>query len=342
MGQCVSSGTSGADNSSSNSNNANNNNLGKPSPRCQASGCQRACDPGPRSRYCTQHAVCRRQGCTRPRYRKGPYCQEHLGECPTWLLRWHAGSLTLEPDTCRVSRCANDQVRVHDARFTNHLCWDHQPVETREAWFNGTLFSNHEAYGAGAPDHHQQQRARRRRSRQKNNPTLAEAASEPVHEPREHISEASSSDVDDDDDASSVGRRLPTIEETDKADTAVCLNRAPRDISLETEPGTPTARRSQKTVHFAESPPRVSFPEKHHGATASVRAVDPVQSPSATRLRSSRHRRSVDGRHATHSSPKTSSSAVTPVVHNREKRRSTGSTPKSADAKRAPRPRSSP
>ncbi|WQF88409.1 hypothetical protein CDEST_13423 [Colletotrichum destructivum] len=323
MGQCVSSATSGAENSSSSSSNANNNNLGKPSPRCQASGCQRACDPGPRSRYCTQHAVCRRQGCTRPRYRKGPYCQEHL-------------------DTCRVSRCANDQVRVHDARFTNYLCWDHQPVETREAWFNGTLFSNHEASRAGAPNHQQQQRARRRRSRQNTNPALAEAAPEPVHEPREHISEASSSDVDDDDDASSVGRRLSTIEETDKADTAVCLNRAPRDISLEVEPGTPTARRSQKTVHFAESPPRVSFPEKHHGATASVRAADPVQSPSATRLRSSRHRRSVDGRHATRSSPKTSSSAVAPVVHNREKRRSTGSTPKSADAKRAPRPRSSP
>ncbi|TQN72992.1 hypothetical protein CSHISOI_02465 [Colletotrichum shisoi] len=283
MGQCVSSGTSGADNGSSSSNNAYNNNLGKPSPRCQAS------------------------------------------------------------DTCRVSRCTNDQVRVHDARFANHLCWDHQPVEIREAWFNGTLFSNFAASGAGAPDHQQQQqRARQRRSRQNTNPTLAEAAPEPVHEPREHISEASSSDVDDDDDASSVGRRLSTIEETNKADTAVCLDRAPRDISLGIEPGTPTARRSQKTVHFAESPLRVSFPEKHHGATASVRAADPVQSPSATRLRSSRHRRSVDGRHATRSSPKTSSSAVIPVMHKREKRRSTGSTPKSADAKRASRPRSSP
>ncbi|TKW56603.1 hypothetical protein CTA1_3536 [Colletotrichum tanaceti] len=248
------------------------------------------------------------------------------------------------PILSRAFRCVNDQVRVHDARFTNSLCWDHQPVETREAWFNGTLFSTHEAYGVDAPDHQQQQRARRRRSRQSTNPTLAEAAPEPVHEPPGHISEVSSSDADDDDDddASSVSRRLSTIEETGKADAAVCLIGAPRDIPLEVEPGTPTARRSQKTVHFAESPPRVSSTEKHHGTRASVRAAYPVQSPSATRLRSSRHRRSVDGRHAIPSSPKTSGSAVTPVVHNREKRRSTGSTPKSADAKRAPRPRSSP
>ncbi|KAK1596936.1 uncharacterized protein LY79DRAFT_36228 [Colletotrichum navitas] len=40
--------------------------LDKPNPRCEASGCQKACDPG-----------------SRPRCRKSPYCQEHLLECPT-------------------------------------------------------------------------------------------------------------------------------------------------------------------------------------------------------------------------------------------------------------------
>ncbi|KZL74707.1 hypothetical protein CT0861_07966 [Colletotrichum tofieldiae] len=314
MGQCVSSGTASANSSS---------NFDKPKPRCQASGCQKACDPGSRSRYCAQHAVCRRQGCPRPRYRKGPYCQDHL-------------------HTCRVSRCSNDQVRVHDARFTNNLCWDHQPAEVREAWFNGTLFTTHEASGADATDY-QQQRARRRRSRQKHDPTVAEVAPAPVHEPQGHVLEVSVSDSDDDEDASDIARRLSTIgEETDKDDVVPPSARGPRDSHLATAPGTPTARRSQKTVHFAESPPRAPSPERHHAVAADVWAADPVHSPSATRLRSSRHRRSVDGRHGTHSSLKTSSSAAAPVVHNREKRRSTGSTAKSADAKRAPRSRSNP
>ncbi|KAK1980774.1 hypothetical protein LZ30DRAFT_750524 [Colletotrichum cereale] len=292
MGQCVSSGSASANSSG---------NLDKPNSRCQAPGCQKACDSGSRSRYCAQHAVY----------------------------------------TCRVSRCSNEQVRVHDARFTNHVCWDHQPAEVREAWYNGTLFSEYGTAGADATGY-QQQRTRRRRSRQKPDPTVAEVAQAPVQEPVVYISQVSSSDSDDDGDARGVGHQLSTIgEEADVAHPPIRELRAPR---LETAPGTPTARRSQKTVHFAESPPGTSSPEKHHGAAADIAAAaDPVRSASAAYLRSSRHRRSVDGRHGTRSSPKTSGSAVAPVTHNREKRRSTGSVPsKAADAKRAPRSRSRP
>ncbi|KAK2015263.1 hypothetical protein LZ32DRAFT_167444 [Colletotrichum eremochloae] len=311
MGQCVSSGSAKANSSG---------NLDKPNSRCQAPGCQKACDPGSRSRYCAQHAVCRRQGCARPRGRKGPYCQEHL-------------------HTCRVSRCSNDQVRVYDARFTNRLCWDHQPAEDREAWFAGTLFAEYGTAGANTTDY-QQQRTRRRRSRQKPNPRV-EVAPAPVYEPPVYTSQASSSDSDDDN-ARDVAHQLSTIGE--EAEVTSPPTRGPQAPHPETAPGTPTARRSQKTVHFAESPPRTSSPEKHEAVAADIwAAADPERSASATALRSSRHRRSVDGRHGTRSSPKTSGSAVAPVTHNREKRRSTGSVPsKSADAKRAPRSRSRP
>ncbi|KAK1967406.1 hypothetical protein LY78DRAFT_732307 [Colletotrichum sublineola] len=290
MGQCVSSGSAKANSSG---------NLDKPNSRCQAPGCQRACDPGSRSRYCAQHAVY----------------------------------------TCRVSRCPNDQVRVYDARFTNRLCWDHQPAEVREAWFAGTLFAEYGTAGANATDY-QQQRTRRRRSHQKPNPRV-EVAPAPVYEPPVYTSQASSSDSDDHN-ARDVGHQLSTIGE--EAEVASPPTRGPRAPHPETAPGTPTARRSQKTVHFAESPPRTSSPEKHEAVAADIwAAADPERSASATALRSSRHRRSVDGRHGTRSSPKTSGSAVAPVTHNREKRRSTGSVPsKSADAKRAPRSRSRP
>ncbi|WDK19973.1 hypothetical protein CGRA01v4_11260 [Colletotrichum graminicola] len=313
MGQCVSSGSASANSSGT---------LDKPNSRCQAPGCQKACDPGSRSRYCAQHAVCRRQGCARPRHRKGPYCQEHL-------------------HTCRVSKCSNEQVRVHDARFTNRLCWDHQPAEVREAWFNGTLFPECGTAGADATDY-QQQRTRRRRSRQKPNPTVAEVAPVPVYEPPVYVSRASSHDSDNDDAARDVGHQLSTIGE--EAEVASPPTREPRAPRPETAPGTPTARRSQKTVHFAEPPPRASSPEKHQVVAVDVwTAADPAPSTSETRLRSSRHLRSIDGRHGTRSSPKTSGSAVGPVTRNREKRRSTGSVPnKPADAKRAPRSRSRP
>ncbi|KAK2045427.1 hypothetical protein LZ31DRAFT_464472 [Colletotrichum somersetense] len=295
MGQCVSSGSASASSSG---------NPDKPNSRCQAPGCQKACDPGSKSRYCAQHGVY----------------------------------------TCRVSMCSNEQVRVYDARFTNRLCWDHQPADVREAWFTGTLFPEYGTAGADATDN-QQQRTRRRRSRQKPNPTVAEVAPAPVYETPTYISQASPDS--DNDDARDVGHQLSTIGED--AEVASPPNRGPRIPRPETAPGTPTARRSQKTVHFAEpprdsSPPRVSSQEKHQVVTADVwTTADSVRSTSENRLRSSRHRRSVDGRHGIRSSPKTSGSAVGPVTHNREKRRSTGSVPnKPADAKRAPRSRSRP
>ncbi|KAK2055955.1 hypothetical protein LY76DRAFT_628002 [Colletotrichum caudatum] len=277
----------------------------EPNSRCQTPGCQKTCDPGSKSRYCAQHGVY----------------------------------------TCRVSMCSNEQVKVYDARFTNRLCWDHQPAEVREAWFNGTLFPEYGTAGADATDN-QQQRTRRRRSRQKPDPTVAEVAPAPVYGTPTYISQASSPDSDNGD-ARDVGHQLSTIGED--AEVASPPNRTPRVPRPETAPGTPTARRSQKTVHFAEPPrasppPHVSSPEKHQVVTADVwTTADPVRSTSENRLRSSRHRRSVDGRHGIRSSPKASGSAVGPVTHNREKRRSTGSVPnKPADAKRAPRSRSRP
>lgn len=79
MGQCVSRTGGGGDGDGKN--NTSPASSSKPEPRCLASGCLRTCDPSSRSRYCTQHAqLCRRQGCSKLRYRKGPYCQEHLRE----------------------------------------------------------------------------------------------------------------------------------------------------------------------------------------------------------------------------------------------------------------------
>ncbi|KAK1991780.1 hypothetical protein LX36DRAFT_715813 [Colletotrichum falcatum] len=311
MGQCVSSGSASANNNKNNNNSGGGNITDKPSSRCQAPGCQNACDPGSRSRYCAQHAVY----------------------------------------TCRASRCSNEQVRVYDARFTNRLCWDHQPTEVREAWVNGTLFPEYGTAGADATDQQQQhqhqqqpQRTRRRRSRQKPNPIIvAEVAPAPVYEPPVYISETPSSDSDDDEsNVRDAGHQLSTIGE--EAEVAPPPAKSPRAPRPETAPGTPTARRSHKTVHFAEPPPRASSPEKHQVAASDVWApADSVSSASATRLRTSRHRRSVDGGHGSRSSPKASGSGVTPATHNREKRKSTGSVPsKSADTKRPPRPRSRP
>lgn len=127
MGQCVSSSsddsggagtaTAGAVAAAAGGNSGNNNNTTTSThgpdaePRyCQAPGCQRrvASDPTtttststsrPSSRYCAQHAaLCRRQGCSRPRYRKGPYCQEHLRE-------WQPQGFLNPPPTFKKQRC---------------------------------------------------------------------------------------------------------------------------------------------------------------------------------------------------------------------------------------------
>ncbi|KAK1633910.1 hypothetical protein BDP81DRAFT_463039 [Colletotrichum phormii] len=303
MGQCVSSSNAGAGSSDAE----------RPDARCQTPGCQRVCDPGSRSRYCAQHAVCRRQGCARPRYRKGPYCQEHLY-------------------TCRVSRCPNSQVRLHDARFTNHLCWDHQPTEVQDAYLLGYMFGGEDAHAANAnePQLQQQQRSRRRRSRQKPKSTSAGTQPTIVAEPREQASEDPASSSDDDD-VVATAHQLSTIGEEPEREDVVRSTRKPRQENPETAPGTPTARRSQKTVHFADPPPRAFATENPSIETAAAEAwvAEPLSSSTAARLRTSHHRRSLDGRLAA------------PAASNRERRHSTGSAPKSADVKRATRTRAS-
>ncbi|OHE97190.1 hypothetical protein CORC01_07444 [Colletotrichum orchidophilum] len=250
-------------------------------------------------------------------------------------------SLTPGPDTCRVSRCSNNQVRLHDARFTNHLCWDHQPTEVQDAYLLGYLFGEQDVHAANANDH-QQQRSRRRRSRKK--PKSTSAATEPATAagPQEQASEEPSSSSEDDD-IVVVAHQLSTIGEEPERDDVTRPTRKPRQENPETEPGTPTARRSQKTVHFAEPPPRASAAAETPSVktTADAWVAEPFSSSAAARLRTSHHRRSLDGRSGTRSSPKTSGSLAAPAALSRERRHSTGSAPKSADVKRATRTRAS-
>ncbi|KAF9880801.1 hypothetical protein CkaCkLH20_01843 [Colletotrichum karsti] len=327
MGQCVSSG--GGDSTT-----ATNANSSQPEPRCQAPGCQRSNDPTSSSRYCAQHAaLCRRQGCTRPRYRKGPYCQEHLY-------------------TCRVSKCSNDQAKVIDAWFTNNSCLEHQPEDVLRAYFYGDA-AEPDLLSSGAQQQQQvnnnnhRQRARRRRSRPK---------SKPIPVPAAAPSDERSSDSDDENDA--TAHRLSTVLSTIGEDAAagdvdplrpsiMKLAEDPRDAD---EPTTP--RRSQKTVHFADSPPRPSTAEKRPVVAEVWWTTEPPangqpQPPPSHRLRTSRNRRSLDGRRQ---SPRTSSSAVTVAGHGRERRYHPGggggsgnnssSSSKAADGKRTTRTRS--
>ncbi|KXH61040.1 hypothetical protein CSAL01_11248 [Colletotrichum salicis] len=253
-------------------------------------------------------------------------------------------SLTSRPDTCRVSRCPNSQARLHDARFTNHLCWDHQPTEVQDAYLLGYMFGGEDAHAANAnePQQQQQQRSRRRRSRQKPKSTSAGMQPTIVAEPREQASEDPASSSDDDD-VVATAHQLSTIGEEPEREDVVRSTRKPRQENPETAPGTPTARRSQKTVHFADPPPRASATENPSIETAAAEAwvAEPLSSPTAARLRTSHHRRSLDGRSGNRSSPKISGSLAAPTESNRERRHSTGSAPKSADVKRATRTRAS-
>ncbi|KAK1719356.1 uncharacterized protein BDZ83DRAFT_722190 [Colletotrichum acutatum] len=336
MGQCVSSSNAGAGSSDAE----------RPDARCQTPGCQRVCDPGSKSRYCAQHAVCRRQGCVRPRYRKGPYCQEHM--CRSGPSTTYEFTLTPGPDTCRVSRCPNNQAKLHDARFTNHLCWDHQPPEVQDAYLLGYLFGEEDIHVANAnePQQQQQQRSRRKRSRQK--PKSAPAATQPtiVAEPRDQVSEDPSSSSDDVD-IIVAAHQLSTIGEEPEREDAMRSTQKSRQekpgTAPGTAPGTPTARRSQKTVHFADPAPRASIAAEKPfvETTADTWVAEPLSSSATARLRTSHHRRSLDGRPGYRSSPKTSGSLAAPAANNRERRHSTGSAPKSADVKRATRTRAS-
>ncbi|KAJ0296639.1 hypothetical protein COL516b_011497 [Colletotrichum fioriniae] len=231
---------------------------------------------------------------------------------------------------------------LHDARFTNHLCWDHQPPEVQDAYLLGYLFGGEDIHAATAnePQQQQQQRSRRRRSRQK--PKPAPAASQPKMsaEPREQASEDPSSSSDDDD-VIAAAHQLSTIGEEPEREDAVRSTQKSRQENPGTAPGTPTARRSQKTVHFADPPPRSSVAaEKPSVETiADTWVAEPLSSSTAARLRISHHRRSLDGRSGYRSSPKTSSSLAAPAVKTRERRHSTGSAPKSTDVQRTPRTR---
>ncbi|KAF0324031.1 hypothetical protein RB213_002231 [Colletotrichum asianum] len=214
-------------------------------------------------------------------------------------------------DTCRASRCSNDQAKLMDAWFTNNFCLEHQGEEVLRAYFYGDSVLPEPASGAQVVAH--QPRARKRRSRQR-------SKSDPVPVPIPETPD-SSEESSDDEVPPATGHRsstvLPTVGEE-------------RD---DTPPATP--RRSQKTVHFADSPPRPSSPEKRTAVSADVWAAEPTnQSP--PQLRSSRRRRRVDNRHAP---PRASSNSVIASSHGREKRYHP-STPKTADVKRSPRTRS--
>ncbi|KAL0778317.1 hypothetical protein CaCOL14_005970 [Colletotrichum acutatum] len=250
--------------------------------------------------------------------------------------------------TCRVSRCPNNQAKLHDARFTNHLCWDHQPPEVQDAYLLGYLFGEEDIHVANAnePQQQQQQRSRRKRSRQK--PKSAPAATQPtiVAEPRDQVSEDPSSSSDDVD-IIVAAHQLSTIGEEPEREDAMRSTQKSRQekpgTAPGTAPGTPTARRSQKTVHFADPAPRASIAAEKPfvETTADTWVAEPLSSSATARLRTSHHRRSLDGRPGYRSSPKTSGSLAAPAANNRERRHSTGSAPKSADVKRATRTRAS-
>ncbi|KAK1847731.1 hypothetical protein CCHR01_09636 [Colletotrichum chrysophilum] len=309
MGQCVSRTGGGGDGDGKK--NTSPASSSKPEPRCLASGCPRTCDPSSRSRYCTQHAqLCRRQGCSKLRYRKGPYCQEHL-------------------HTCRASRCSNDQAKLMDAWFTNNFCLEHQGEEVLRAYFYGDSVLPEPASGAVVAH---QPRARKRRSRQR---SKSDPAPIPIPETPDSSEESSDDEV-----PPATGHRsstvLPTVgEEGDDSDgpQRATTPKPAEEQRDDTPPATP--RRSQKTVHFADSPPRPSSPEKRPAVSAGVWAAEP-RNQSPPQLRSSRRRRRVDNRHAP---PRASSNSVIASPHGREKRYHP-STPKTADVKRSPRTRS--
>ncbi|KAF6818031.1 hypothetical protein CSOJ01_02168 [Colletotrichum sojae] len=226
-------------NSGNNNNTSSGNNDAEPR-YCQEPGCSRTTTTSSTStatrpsRYCAQHAAtCRRQGCSRPRYRKGPYCQEHL-------------------HTCRVSRCSNDQAKVLDAWFANSLCLEHQPASTLQAYHHQYYHNADETAPAqstvveGAPPQ-KQQRARRRRK--------------PKAEPREG------------DDAGPRETRLnlpivgehPTTAAAAAEGNVTPPRRKQQDEEEEEEDVPDTPRRSQKTVHFADSTePLTSAHARHH------------------------------------------------------------------------------
>ncbi|KAL0942770.1 uncharacterized protein CTRU02_200657 [Colletotrichum truncatum] len=309
MGQCVSSegsSTTGAGVSAS-----------QPEARCQAPGCQRATDPASRSRYCIQHAVCKKQGCTKPRYRRGPYCQEHL-------------------HTCRTSRCLNEQAKVTDVWFTNNLCLVHQPEAVLQTYFYQDA-SNPEAV-SGAEVNGHQQRTRRRRSHPKPKPT-------PTSVPESRDSSGDSSSESGDENAIVSGHQLPAVMPTIERDFDVEDGILPSIMKTSEEhrddmPATP--RRSQKTVHFADSPQRPSSPEKRFVDTTNTGPKE-TTNQSSPPLHSSRHRRRVEHRR---SSPRMSSNSVVTAGHGREKRHtrsgsggssSTSNAIKTADVKRTTR-----
>ncbi|KAK1540610.1 hypothetical protein CPAR01_06599 [Colletotrichum paranaense] len=242
--------------------------------------------------------------------------------------------------------CPNNQAKLHDARFTNHLCWDHQPPEVQDAYLLGYLFGGEDIHAANAnePQQQQQQRSRRRRSRQK--PKSAPATTQPtiLAEPRNQASEDPSPSSDDDD-VIVAAHQLSTIGEEPEREDAMRSTQISRQekpgTASGTAPGTPTARRSQKTVHFADPVPRASVAAEKPSVetTADTRVAEPLSSSAAARLRTSHHRRSLDGRSGYRSSPKTSGSVAAPATNNRERRHSTGSAPKSVDVKRTTRTR---
>ncbi|KAF4843961.1 hypothetical protein CGCSCA4_v007695 [Colletotrichum siamense] len=233
-------------------------------------------------------------------------------------------------DTCRASRCSNDQAKLMDAWFTNNFCLEHQGEEVLRAYFYGDSVLPEPASGAQVVAH--QPRARKRRSRQR---SKSDPAPIPIPETPDSSEESSDDEV-----PPATGHRsstvLPTVgEEGDDSDgpQRATTPKPAEEQRDDTPPATP--RRSQKTVHFADSPPRPSSPEKRPAVSADVWAAEP-RNQSPPQLRSSRRRRRVDNRHAP---PRASSNSVIASSHGREKRYHP-STPKTADVKRSPRTRS--
>ncbi|KAF6839375.1 hypothetical protein CPLU01_01795 [Colletotrichum plurivorum] len=288
MGQCVSSSSddggvaaTGAVGAAGGNSGNNNNTSADAEPRyCQEPGCQRtttttasSTSTARPSRYCAQHAAtCRRQGCSRPRYRKGPYCQEHL-------------------HTCRVSRCSNDQAKVLDTWFANSLCLEHQPASTLQAYHHQYYHNADETAPAqstvveSAPPQ-KQQRARRRR---KPKAELREGDEAGPRETRLNLP--------------IVGEH-PTPVAAAGDGSVTPPRRKQQEEEEEDVPDTP--RRSQKTVHFADSTEPLTSHARHHHR---------------------RRRTAEDGR--SRASPRTSGHSVTgSQSHAREKR-------SSAEAKRS-------
>lgn len=155
-----------------------------------------------------------------------------------------------------MSRCPNDQAKVLDAWFTNSLCLEHQPASTLQAYHHQCHYNGDEAPAQstgtaaveGAPPR-KQQRARRPRSHQK-----------PKAEPREG------------DEAGPRETRLnlpivgdhPTPAPAGSGNVTPPRRKQEDDEEEEEEDVPDTPRRSQKTVHFADSTEPLTSHARHH------------------------------------------------------------------------------